>query len=203
MTMRQEKHRAPVILRSSEDWPKWSSRIQSIAELHAVWQYCNPSTRKKDLPVDEEPIKPTVKSVRPSATGLIDLSTDDFTVLASLVSAYKATLAAQRSTQWALQSMQDLIRDSVACEHQHYIADAGSAWEQMVALAAAFQPPSLQQLQDDWDHLHVVGSVSSIQTYLGLWQALFAKCRRLDLVNTSQAEALFESLAVWQDPDSQ
>jgi len=85
-----EKMWAAPLLESPADWPKWKAYVEEMIKLCGVWEYCDPSIRRCDLPKLKEPVKPEITSVKPSITSIVDLEPDDFAKLASLVSKYKA-----------------------------------------------------------------------------------------------------------------
>jgi hypothetical protein len=48
--------RASVILENQSDWKLWYSMKKQFATVKGVWEYCDPSTTKKPLTVDDEPL---------------------------------------------------------------------------------------------------------------------------------------------------
>jgi hypothetical protein len=63
-----------IILKDSKDWPKWFAVTMSSAQEHGLVPYINPYKRIRDLAVLEEPIRPTVASIRPHPTAGTNVS---------------------------------------------------------------------------------------------------------------------------------
>jgi hypothetical protein len=47
---------ASIILEKQGDWKLWYSMKKQFATVKGVWEYCDPSTMKQPLTVDNEPL---------------------------------------------------------------------------------------------------------------------------------------------------
>jgi hypothetical protein len=48
--------RASIILENQSDWKLWYSMKKQFATVKGVWEYCDPSTTKQPLSIDDEPL---------------------------------------------------------------------------------------------------------------------------------------------------
>ncbi|KAI1669683.1 hypothetical protein L13192_07142 [Pyrenophora tritici-repentis] len=48
--------RASVILENQSDWKLWYSLKKQFATVKGVWEYCDPSTTKQPLSIDDKPL---------------------------------------------------------------------------------------------------------------------------------------------------
>ncbi|KAF7718329.1 Uncharacterized protein PECH_001079 [Penicillium ucsense] len=190
----KERPQSPF-LQSSDDWRRWLSHIKSTARSSGIWEYCDPTTERPDLPCLEEPKEPTIRSVKSLAESLADLDLSDFTSLHSLAAKYKAELATYREKRRALDDLSNTIMKSISSEYRPLLQDVqDQPYEQLKILSGIFDRPplrTLEKLQEEWETIQNVGKSYAVQEYVRRWQNLYQQCVDWNLVLPQGRENAF------------
>ena len=81
--------RIVVILKDYKDWKKWIEVIKTVVLKYNVWKYCNPSIRREELLVHEEPKKPKPVDVNVNTQTYAALKEDEKEIYRSLLEDYQ------------------------------------------------------------------------------------------------------------------
>lgn len=157
-------------------------------ELCGVWEFCDPSVLKQNLPSLEAPVEPEITSVKLSATSILDLEPDDFAKLAALVTKYKEDKEIYDWVMEALHQVSLFIVRFVAEEpYQEIIAyimkcplTAQTVWRQLVTLTDMMQPVSrstVLRLCDEWK---TGREETFFETCFDFYYGFFRKCQLLN-----------------------
>jgi hypothetical protein len=87
-TTTQPVIRKELILKDHEQWDTWILSLQSKADRYNLWPYLDPDAAAADVPKLVQPTRPTYDTVRPGATKLADLSTEERLELSELRAIY-------------------------------------------------------------------------------------------------------------------
>lgn len=192
------------VLESPDDWPEWKRYAQEVMELCGIWDLCDPSVRKQNLPSLEEPVVPEITSVKRWATSIVDFKPDDFAKLAALVAKYKEDKEMYDWEMEALDQVSLFIFSFVAEPYQELIAytmkcrlTAQTAWRQLVTLTDIMEPVSqstVLRLCDEWKTGHEEAFLGDGGTYFDFCYGFFRKCQFLKLIKPEFApeRVLFE-----------
>lgn len=165
-----------IVLRSSKDWPEWRDHIQRTATLLGVWEYCDPTTEKEDLPVLEEPKKPKILKRDP-----VDLNEKELKNFAAQASKYRDEQCEFTRKLQGLKDIEELIRvttQDAACwgDNSYYYGDS---WKQLRTLSDTFGRPTkekIEELENEWLKVRLLAQEPVVQQYIRGWENLFKKC---------------------------
>ena len=80
--------RIVVILKDYKDWKKWIEVIKTVVLKYDVWKYCNPSIRREELLVYEEPKRLKPVDVNANTQTYAILKEDEKEIYRSLLKDY-------------------------------------------------------------------------------------------------------------------
>lgn len=179
---------SPVInLRSSKDWPDWLGHIKKTATLLGVWEYCDPTTEKEDLPVLKSPKRPHILDEDPIEL----LNKKDLKSLASLASKYRKERAEFNEKRCALQNIEELIRSTAGdagLNADSYWSPAGGPWQQLRCLWDVHGRPTeqrIEELEDEWFRIQSLANNPLVQDYVHSWEKLIKACAESRILKSS------------------
>ena len=81
--------RIVVILKDYKDWKKQIEVTKTVVLKYDVWKYCNPSTRREELLVYEEPKRPKPVDINVNTQTYAILKEDEKEIYRSLLKDYQ------------------------------------------------------------------------------------------------------------------
>jgi hypothetical protein len=87
-TTAQTTIRKELILINHEQWNTWIISLRSKVDKYDLWPYIDPDAAAADVPELVQSTRPTYATVKPGATNLADLSTQERLVLSELRDIY-------------------------------------------------------------------------------------------------------------------
>ncbi|KAJ5343424.1 uncharacterized protein N7506_003248 [Penicillium brevicompactum] len=166
-------------LKTSAQWRVWIAHIRSYAQGYAVWEYLDPAVEAP--PELEKPEYPHPSEAREGAESIRDLRQTDMAVWEYVRDQYKERKSEYERVQRYLPQMTRIIRDTLAPEHFHYLADEETPRKQLVKLKEIFAPSDIRRLldvRDEWLRLRIASPKgTNLDTWLTKWIALYEECK--------------------------
>lgn len=166
-------------LKTSAQWRVWIAHIRSYAQGYAVWEYLDPAVEAP--PELTKPEYPHPSEAREGAESIRDLRQTDMAVWEYVRDQYKERKSEYERVQRYLPQMTRIIRDTLAPEHFHYLADEDTPRKQLVKLKEIFAPSDIRRLldvRDEWFRLRIASPKgTNLDTWLTKWIALYEECK--------------------------
>ncbi|KAI0993084.1 hypothetical protein K3495_g15101, partial [Podosphaera aphanis] len=177
-----------VILHTKAEWDTWIELIKTSALKHDVWKFVNPDN-DSEIPILEEPIRPSPTAVRAPASGatttrLSELTSDEKEEYSFLKEEYiRHTKKYERQCE-ALADLRIKIQESIHTSNITFTYDCDTVHQILKNLAAQFSPTDeirKQEIELEWQSLHTSWSKGvDFDQWLHQWEVTYNKMARIN-----------------------
>lgn len=170
--------RAGTVLRSSAQWRTWFSQIRESAITNDVWEYIEPDN-PYTTPIPTKPREPGPGEVQEGATQARELTAANDDKLQRLLKHFDRELAKYGVIQRGLNRITNLIRGTLASEHQHYTVDSPHLKQLLLSLRERFSPAEKERMIEvrlQWNaHARTSMKDSNLDAWLTRWDGLYTE----------------------------
>ncbi|KAF5197653.1 Transposon ty1-dr1 gag-pol polyprotein, partial [Thalictrum thalictroides] len=177
-----------VILHTKSEWDTWIELIKTSALKHDIWKLVNPYTNESELPVIEEPTRPSPNDVRTPVTGstitkLSELTPDEKEEYSFLKEEYiRQTRKYERQAE-ALADLRIKIQESIHTSNITFTYDCDTVYQMLKNLANQFSPTDeirKQEIELEWQNLQSSWSKGvEVDQWLHGWEVTYNKMARI------------------------
>jgi hypothetical protein len=194
----------PLLLEGPKDWDEWYEIVRSSAQARGVFQLVNinAATQPMQPTRPAEPLYQDIKQSATSYTALDDKEKDHYKVL---LTEYRNRLARFDKEQAALIDILNHIQNTVARGLRTYMYGLDTPFEILKALKKRLAPTDRArrlELAREYQALKKAPRAQSLDSWLQLWETIFAEAEKLQLAEIQDNKALYDFILAIKGVDT-
>ena len=186
------------MLNSADNWRLWYNQIRQVAEREGVWRYFDQS--RAEMPVPQEPIKPSVSDVSEMAFSLRDLDAEGRETWKMLLTDYRIDDEKYERTKRSIIKVGDLISSTIPANFKARLVGKHTGYQELATLEGILAPTDSQHRQLLRTQYAATMKPpralehKDLQTWLNNWVSIYEECREVGLPRALDMRETFTDL---------
>jgi hypothetical protein len=198
MATNQAAIRKELILTNHEQWDTWILSLRSKVDRYNLWPYLDPDTAEADVPKLVQPTRPSYDTVKPEATKLADLSTEERLELSELRAIY---MEDQRlyTKQWDVYNeLRDWFLQTTATSLHPFFVRLSEPRLMLIEIkrhCTIINHIREIELGQEYAKQKQTPKNKDLNTWINNWEVLYQKCKTANIAEVTQDRPVFDFLA--------
>ena len=172
-------NKVSVVLASPRDWKDWLNVVKSAASKSDIWKYIDPAVADDILPVLTEPEYPSFRTVKPTATAISELNSDESLELSKLTKGYKRSIKKYDRQAKAMSELMLHIHSTVKRGYKVYFSKTNDPRIAIINLKKKVAPTDIQRMNNliqQWKTVQLYKKGTEVEAWLQNWETLYYEC---------------------------
>jgi hypothetical protein len=197
MATTQTASRKELILTNHEQWDTWILSLRSKVDRYNLWPYLDPDAAAADVPKLIQPTRPTYDTVKPGATNLASLSSQERLELSELRAIY---LEDQRlyNKRWEVYSeLRDWFLQTTATSLHPFFTRLSDTRLMLIEIkkrCTVIDHIREIELGQEYARQKKTPKNKDLNTWVDTWEVLYQKCKTANIVEVAQDRPVFDFL---------
>jgi hypothetical protein len=194
-----------LILSTSTDWEDWFQYIKAEASFAKIWDYVNPDTPENLLLLNDEPERPTFKTIKPAAIAYSDLHDDEKDELKAQRDDYKRLYKLYEKRETAFETVCRSIEGTLDKKIKYLIKNKFTPYEMLVALKERLAPTDnvrKRLLVLEYQRLQRPPKDPNVDEWLREWQVIYSQCEEAGIAHIQGTLPHYDFLVALRSIDS-